>query len=709
MPPLDNPLPADESLSPITGEFNNHDRERCYLRVHWPEQSRQLRVVLTISVIAYLLAFYQNYLDLKTGSALWAVGGARLALFAAFGWAIAESRAAFPSRRLQTAVFAAELLTGISETVEMLAYHQAGFVINLISAPFFSFVILIFYIFIPIRWSLTTWASLLGSGYLVAGYAYIAQGELESIIRHPVVLLGVIAIGAGAVRGMNRAGRQEWLQGKRLEGEIAERRRAEERALEASRVKGEFLAVMSHEIRTPLNSILAMTEILTEDAPTDDARRRRRLEILATASRHLDELIGDILDFSRLEAGAEVTTDAPFDLRETVADAAATVHTLAATKGLELTVALGEHLPPRVVGDGKRLRQILINLIGNAVKFTDTGRIEVSVRAAVPPSGGIHFAVSDTGEGIPGGTLERIFEPFQQADASPARVYSGTGLGLAISRNLVERMGGRIHADNRPEGGAVFDFILPLAATDEAVPVGESAPMMAPATPFKALVVEDSPLNCRVIEEYLSDVPCRLRFAASGLEGVAALRAEPFDVVLMDLRMPDMDGIEATRAIRRWEKKHRHTPTPIVIVTADGLSENRQRAQRAGADGYLSKPISRAKLFETLHRYLHGVAPPVFGDDRTDPSLQPLLPRYFAQMEHDLQAMARAADRGEFPALTALAHTAKGHSQLFGFDDIAEAANALEEISALTTPESAATVHAAIETLRKACRMREAS
>lgn len=696
-------LIAHARISSLTGEFVDPDMERGYQNVHWTEQARQIRMVLVVSIFAYLFASYQNYLDLGEGGALWTIGVVRSAVFVFYGWAIVETFAPHVSFRAEGIIFIAEVMTGLSEAVETIAYHKAGFVINLISAPFLAFIILIFYAFIHIRWSLTTLASFIGGTCVVAGYAYIAQGHLLSIIRHPVMIIGCIVIGAAVVRSMNRLHRHDWQQGKKLETEILERRRAEKKALEASRVKGEFLAVMSHEIRTPLNSILAMTEVMSADVATQGERMQRQLGILDTAGKHLHELVDDILDFSRLEANVNLPACEPFDLRFTVGRATTTVQNLARKKGLELVVAIDGNLPNHFMGDAQGIRRILINLIGNAIKFTDEGRVDVGVRWSKELAGALQFSVSDTGIGIAEEDLTRIFEPFQQLDSSATRQYQGTGLGLAISHKLVQQMGGVIQARQRETGGTVFEFTLPLAVAQDMAAHDpqpqESQSVAAPSMHFKALLVEDSELNRMVVEEYLAGVPCELQWAENGRQGLEAFRYERFDIVLMDLQMPEMDGISATLLMRQWEQEQGLTPTPILIISADSLNETRQRATAAGASGYITKPISRAELFGALNQHIQLGIPGSSDPDHFRTLLQPLLPRFFTQMRHDIEAMARAIDKSELKVLAGLAHAAKGHSQMFGFPQLAKCAaeleNAAKSATTVTPP-----LHSGWEALR---------
>jgi len=673
---------ASARLSPLTGEFSDQVVERQYLRSQWDANARQIRIVLVISILAYLFASYQNYVDIGASTELAAIALLRLVTFSTYGWAIMESFASFDTTRLPWAIFCAEVFTGLSETVEMLGYHEAGFTISLISAPFFFFIILIFYAFVRIRWMFTTVAALIGGSFLVAGYAYIAQGHLESIIRHPVMMLGVIAIGGGVVRSMNRVNRHNWQQGQILAIEMEERRLAEERAIEASKAKGEFLAVMSHEIRTPLNSILAMSEILSEDSELQTARTQRQLDILNTAGSHLNDLINDVLDFSRIEADATTIHAKPFKLRSTIDKAISSIQSLAGKKGLSLNVHVAADLPEHLLGDAQRIRQILINLVGNAIKFTPEGSIDVRVGRCEETPKKICFAISDTGVGIAEDDLKKIFQPFQQADSTSTRKYQGTGLGLAISRNLIEKMGGSIHARNQAKGGAVFEFNLPLETLDEPRKAGrnpgEHRAAEAPSNYFKALIVEDSRLNRLVLEEYLADVDCDLVFAEDGHQGLAAYQTDNFDIVLMDLQMPDMDGIETARLMRKWESNHGIEPLPIVMVTADNLDESRNRAKSAGVSDYITKPMSRRNLYDMLNQHTQTNISNEHPSTQMQDVLSSLLPRFFSQMQSEVMAMGSAIEDNDIAQLNKLAHAAKGDSQMFGFDQIADAARKIE-------------------------------
>lgn len=444
----------DLHLSRLTGEFIDSAREQHFLHDQWLELARQVRVVLWLGIITYSIAFFQNYLDLSGSGYLGGVAFARLFMFGCFGLAIYVSYTPH-SPRLPWLIFMGEIATALSETVEMVAYQFSGITINLISAPFYAFLILIFFIFLRISWWMTTVASLLGSGLLVLGYAYIAPDQLLSIMRHPILLVGIIAIGGGVTRVMNRSSRLSWELNRQLKHEIAVRRRSEENAVQTSKAMEDFLAVMSHEIRTPLNSILAMAEMLT--LSTDDANRTRRLvDILSRAGQHLHELVENVLDYSSMQADAVMVREREFNLRKTTEEAVSSLKTLAEKKGLTLRMAFDPYLPIKVKGDPKRIRQILINLIGNAIKFTPSGNIEVRLEHTSIIAHGVCFTVTDSGPGIPEDDLDRIFNAFHQATVSDDLERQGVGLGLSICQRLIAQMQGTIVARNRPAGGGRF-------------------------------------------------------------------------------------------------------------------------------------------------------------------------------------------------------------------------------------------------------------
>lgn len=587
---------ASYALTRWLGTFAEPGVEAAFLEDTRPRLAQQMRLIAAVQGALYLAALSYQWPGYGQGSRFWGLvlarSGVALLLLAA-AWLGRRSSRLAPAQWLY---FLAGTLLLLDQIAEYHCLGQAAGAFGESKATFMLMIVLMTYVVAPVPMWMTVLSTLLGS-ILFIGYQAAVSGPW-AIATRVVFIYMLLGNGVGyAFRlAWNRITRRDYALRKALEQEVGERQRAEQEARRADSAKSRFLAVMSHEIRTPLNGVLGAAQLLQEAG-----LRPGQAELVAMLGRsgeQLAALLDDVLDLARIEADHLDLEQEPFDPAELLSRVHAVLYPQARAKGLTLRLEPPSP-PPTLVGDALRLQQVLINLAGNAVKFTEQGGVVIALAltgARRPGQLRCVFTVQDSGPGLTAEALARVFEPFEQGDMSTRRCHGGSGLGLAISRELVVAMGGDLEVDSAQGQGSCFRVTLdlPVAETPEVV----AAPP-ATARVLSILVVDDQDANRIVAQGLLANLGHRVRAVAGGAEALQALVEESFDAVLLDLHMQGMDGLEVIRRIHGLPGRNL-SELPLFLMTADTERSGIQACLDQGAQGVLAKPIRKARLAALL-------------------------------------------------------------------------------------------------------------
>ncbi|MBP1772139.1 MAG: Serine/threonine protein kinase PrkC-like [Holophagaceae bacterium] len=585
------------ALSRWLGVFIHPATEAAFQDDLQPRLAAQLRFLAFLPGL-YVAALVFDHQTFGSSRPFWILVALRLSVWGLLGIAGLLARSRCPLKTAQAFLFAGTTLVTVTEVVEYHLLALARGPAHPQDLPFIVLFVLGIYMMLPLALRLSLVSALTGT-VVFLGYLVATEGPgAPAVGLMALYLLFAHGVGIAFRVTWNRTQRRDFALRDRLKQEVAERKAAEDAARRANEAKSRFLAMMSHEIRTPLNGVLGGVQLL--QAPGLRPEQRQPLEIIARNGHLLARLLDDLLDLARMEAGHLTLARESFNPADLLAAVQATLHPQASAKGLAFRVERDGPLPRNLVGDGLRLRQVLVNLAGNAVKFTERGEVVLSLEATEEPGPPRQvrcaFCVRDTGPGLDQAAQRRVFAPFEQGDMSTQRRHGGAGLGLAISRELVAAMGAALTLESAPGQGCRFSFSLVM-------PVGE-ATSETPGTPsgtapLTVLVVDDVEANRVVAAGLLARLGHEAASVASGDEALKILAARPFDAILLDLHMHDMDGQELLRRIRSLPDP-RVANLPVFLSSADTGPSHLQAGLEAGVRGVLPKPLQMDRLAALL-------------------------------------------------------------------------------------------------------------